>query len=295
MNVPIAPHPGARATWTVGSAFTWASDRLASAGIETATLDARILLDRIAGTGQGTILAWRDRPLTPEQQDRFSDWIARRAGREPVARILGEKEFWSLPFLLGPDTLVPRPDSEILVETALGILSDRLAPASVLDLGTGSGCLLLAVLSERPGANGLGIDVSAGAVAIAEAKARRLGLADRARFRVGDWGSGVEQAFDIVLCNPPYIPSADIAGLEAEVARHDPQRALDGGTDGLMAIRAAGAAAARLLKPQGALVMEIGWDQEIAAAACLVELGLALEPVVTDLGGQPRCLIARRR
>ena len=279
--------------WTVGFAFTWASNKLVAADIETAALDARILLDWVAGDGGGAILAWRERRLTETRRQHFLSAVARRAQREPVARILGEKEFWSLSFQLSEETLVPRPDSELLVETALGLLDDHSAPTKVLDLGTGSGCLLLAVLSERFQARGLGIDISAGAVAMAATNAERLGLIDRAHFQVGNWGDELMPGFDLILCNPPYIPSGRIATLDAEVAVYDPRRALDGGLDGLAAVRIAAAAATRLLSRGGNLVMEIGSDQEVSATNCLRLMGLSTCPALHDLAGQPRCLVGR--
>lgn len=293
MTVSVESTGGANKEWTVGTAFTWACATLENQGIETATLDSRVLLDSVAGNGGGTILAWREQILTATQRLQFQAVIERRTRREPVARILGEKEFWSLPFQISPDTLIPRPDSEILVETAVRILHGRKLGGNVLDLGTGSGCLLLAVLSECPQAKGLGIDISPGAVAMATSNAQRLGLAGQANFQVGDWDRGLDAGFDAIVCNPPYIPTRKIATLDADVAAFDPVCALDGGVDGLAAIRIVGAAAVRLLSPGGTLIMEIGADQEASAAACLATAGLRTSPALRDLAGHPRCLVGQ--
>lgn len=278
---------------TVGASFAWAVERLAAAGLDNARLDARVLLEAAMGRTGGAVLAWRDMPLSTAQWRRFADDIGRRLAREPVARIVGAKEFWGLTFAVDRHTLIPRPDSETLVEAALDAFPDRNAEARVLDLGTGSGCLLLAILSERPHFTGVGLDIAAGAAAIARHNAERLGLADRAGFAVADWGAPLLGHFHLILSNPPYIPDDEIAMLDQEVAAFEPRLALAGGKDGLGALARMAASAASLLAKDGLLIVEIGATQAEAAGRCLARCGLAVTDVRRDLGGRDRCLLAR--
>ena len=215
-----------------------AEARLRAAGVDTPELDARLLAEHALGLTREQLLMNPDAPVAPEAAARLHALVERRAAREPVSRILGERAFWTLELALNPDTLDPRPDTETIVEAALDALPGRDAPLRILDLGTGTGCILLALLAERPNATGLGIDLSPQAVAAAAANAAPNGLAERARFQTGNWGDGLAERFDLVVSNPPYIPSGDIASLDPEVREHDPLRALDGGTDGLDAYRA---------------------------------------------------------
>jgi release factor glutamine methyltransferase len=278
---------------TAGTAIAEAAKQLAAAGIEEARREARLLLAEATGWEASSIVAHPERNLDAGQASRLAELLRRRAAREPLSRILGWREFWSLRFTLGPDTLDPRPDSETLIEAALA-LADRNRALSVLDLGTGSGCLLLAVLNEVPNARGLGIDLSQGAIAIAEANARSLGLAGRARFRAGDWGADLPERFDLILCNPPYIPAGDIAGLAPEVARFDPLLALAGGPDGLDAYRRLSDELPRLLLPGASAIVEIGAGQALAATAILAAGGLVPQGSRADLAGTVRCLILQR-
>jgi release factor glutamine methyltransferase len=278
---------------TAGTAIDEAAKRLAAAGIEEARREARLLLAEATGWEASLIIAHPERDLDEGQANRLAELLRRRAAREPLSRILGWREFWSLRFALGPDTLDPRPDSETLIEAAMS-LADRNRALSILDLGTGSGCLLLAFLNEVPNTQGLGIDLSEGAIAMAETNARSLGLAGRARFRQGDWGSGLRERFDLVLCNPPYIPAGDIAALEPEVARFDPRLALAGGPDGLDAYRRLSDELPRLLLPGAFAIVEIGAGQATAVSAILAAGGLTLQGSRADLAGTPRCLILQR-
>jgi len=205
-----------------------------------------------------------------------------------MSSILGRREFWSLDFVVTPDTLAPRPDSETLIEAVLAALPDRSAPLSLVDFGTGTGCLLLTLLSELPNAEGIGIDISRPALAIAGGNAKRLGLADRCRFLCSDWSAALEGRFDLIISNPPYIPSGDIAGLEPEVARFEPLSALDGGADGLDAYRALAAQIPPLLKPGGIGAFEVGAGQAPQVAALLAEAGLTPRGIHRDLGGIER-------
>jgi release factor glutamine methyltransferase len=281
---------------TLAEAVAAAAARLGAAGVEAARRDASLLACRLLGSGPELLLAQGDRELTPDEARRIEAAVARRVAREPVSRILGGREFWSLPFGLNAATLDPRADSETLVEAVLAELGDRTAPLRVLDLGTGSGCLLLALLSELPQASGCGIDISAEAVAQATANAGRLGLSGRARFVTHSWGQGLafDGAWDLVVSNPPYIASGEIAGLEPEVAGFDPAAALDGGADGLDAYRALIPASAAVLRSGGLLALEIGYGQVAAVEGLVRGAGLAPLRRAVDLAGIERCLLARK-
>ncbi len=215
--------------------------------------------------------------------------------REPLSRILGTREFWGLEFSLSADAFDPRPETETVVEAVLALMSDRNRPYRLLDLGTGSGCLLLALLSELPAATGIGVDIAPGAVASARANAAALGLAGRARFAVGDWGGAVGGNFDVIVANPPYVATAAIAALPREVKDYDPLRALDGGADGIEPYRIIAADLPRLLCPGGIFAAEIGAGQHAEVAAILEARGLAIEVVAADLAGIARCVVARWR
>ncbi|MHA1536210.1 MAG: peptide chain release factor N(5)-glutamine methyltransferase [Alphaproteobacteria bacterium] len=255
---------------------------LEAAGIANPRLDARLLLAACLGE-EGSECG--------KSRARLAPMLARRIAGEPVSRILGSREFWSLDFELSPATLDPRPDSETLIEAALARIAEPDKPLRIADLGTGTGCLLLALLSELPEASGVGVDIDAGAARVAAGNAKRLGLAGRASFVVGDWGAGLAPEFDCVLSNPPYIPSADIAGLAPEV-RCDPPAALDGGRDGLDGIRGAARGAARLLKSGGLALIEIGAGQEQPAAEIVGRAGLRFVTMDKDLAGHPRVVVA---
>jgi release factor glutamine methyltransferase len=230
--------------------------------------------------------------MSEAEEKTLAAFEARRLGGEPVSRILGQREFWGLPFRVTPDTLDPRADSETLIETALGLLGDRKSPA-ILDLGTGTGCLLIALLHERADARGLGVDLSQAALDVARANAEANGVAGRASFRHGAWAEGIAERFDLVISNPPYIPGADISELEIEVREHDPRLALDGGADGLDAYRAIAASLHGLLAPSGHAVIELGQGQERAVRAIFESVGLDVPSVVSDLASVPRALVAR--
>jgi release factor glutamine methyltransferase len=209
------------------------------------------------------------------------------------SRLLGAAEVWGLPFRLSPGTLVPRPDTETLVAAALALVPDRAAPVRILDLGTGSGCILVALLHELPAATGLGIDRHLSAAAAARNNARANGVADRALFALSDWDEAVEGRFDLVVSNPPYIPRADIAGLDPEVAHHDPGAALDGGPDGLDSLKVVLRAAARLLAPGGHALAEFGHDQADAVSALAREAGLNPVEILRDMAGHRRAVVMR--
>ncbi len=269
-----------------------ATRRLAAGGIAEARLDARVLLCDAAALTVERLLSQPERALEPEAAARLERHLARRIAREPLAQILGRREFWSLPFAVTPATLVPRPESEILIEAALSLVPDRRQPLRILDLGTGTGCLLLALLSELPDSTGLGVDASLAAARIARQNAAALGLRGRAKFLVGDWGhSFADASFDLILANPPYVPEGEIDGLEPEIARYEPRQALSGGADGLACYRALAPGLARLLSPGGQALLEVGRGQIDRVATLLAEAGLGEAGRRWDLAGIPRCLI----
>ncbi len=279
---------------TRGELLRGTVERLRMAKLETPELDARVLVKEALRLSDAELIAAQDRPASPEGITTIESMISRRIAGEPVARILGHKEFWGLRFDLGVDTLVPRPETETLVDAALAAFG-RGGPAHVLDLGTGTGCLLLAVLSEFPEARGLGVDLARRAVEIAEANSVRLGLAGRAQFKVSNWDAKVDGAFDLILSNPPYIPEREIAKLPLEVRLHDPALALNGGKDGLGAYRSLADVAVRRLAPKGVLIAELGAGQEVAVAAIMAGSGLIVDrPARPDLAGIPRALVVRR-
>jgi release factor glutamine methyltransferase len=256
---------------------------LKRSGIADFTYEARILIEDLAGGGN---------ELDAAAAARLANALARRLAGEPLWRILGAREFWGLSFALSAGTLEPRPDSETLIEAALTHLAARRhEPLRVLDLGTGTGCLLIATLREFPRATGLGIDLSPDAVATATGNAARNGVAERVAFRQGDWTDGVEEHFDLILSNPPYIASDEVVGLDRNVREHDPHLALDGGPDGLVAYRALAAALPGHLKPGGHAILEIGAGQEAAVVALMAQAGLRHLHSRRDLGGHIRALV----
>lgn len=265
---------------------------LAGGGIETPELDARVLAAEAFGVGPAEILVGAAEAPS-SGLSALEGFIARRLSGEPVARILGRREFWGLDFALTPDTLAPRPDTETVVETALSFVADRSATLRVLDLGTGTGCILLALLSELPGAFGVGVDLAPGAAFAARANAQRLGFGSRAAFVVGGWAAALDGTFDLVVSNPPYIESGVIASLDREVRLHDPALALDGGADGLDPYREIFAELPRLLAPGGVAVLEHGAGQCDAVAAIAHGRWLEVATVATDLSGQRRALALR--
>ena len=266
--------------------------RLAAADAETPELDARLLLEAITGLSAAELAA-SDRGLNASEAKRLEAIVARREAREPMSQILGRKAFWSHEFIITPDVLTPRSDSETLIEAVLAeIASD--SEVRILDLGMGSGCLLLTLLAERPGLTGIGVDASEAALAVAQKNAEVLGVADRADLRLGQWDAGLEGRFDVIISNPPYIASGEIETLEPEVRDFEPRLALDGGADGLGAYRALAPVIAARLRPGGVFAVEIGWGQgasvrEIFAAQANLKPGI----LARDLGGIERILMGR--
>lgn len=285
--------PGLRAGVSLGEALRRMSEAFRLAGIEEAQADARILLGQVLHLERAQLIAQDERILEPREINALSALAARRLKREPIARILGRKEFWSLPLAITRDVLVPRPETETVVELALDVIGTlKLEKLHLLDIGTGSGALLLALLSELPNAVGAATDLSTAALQVARANAERLGLADRSTFVVCDVAAGVAGRFDLIVSNPPYIARGDITTLAPEVCEYDPLLALDGGPDGLSAYRAIAAEAPHLLAPGGQLIVELGAGQEPSVRRLFTNAGLNVGNARNDLAGIPRALAA---
>jgi len=278
---------------TIGSVLDAAAAALAVAGVDEPRRQARRLLAAAIELSAAELFAHPETALTAAQEARVAQMLSRMIAREPLSRNIGKREFWGLEFVLSADTLDPRPESESVVETVLARLPDRTLAYRFLDLGNGTGCLLLALLSEFPRAIGVGIDVAAGAARAARQNARRLGLGERAHFAVGDWAAAIAGRFDAVVANPPYIATPAIPGLMPEVRDYDPHRALDGGADGLAAYRRIAADVPRLLLPGGLFAAEIGAGQADCVAVILARNGLAVDGFAADLAGIIRCVVAR--
>lgn len=272
--------------------------RFKAGRVDSPELDARILVGAVLGLDLTGVIAAAERLLTSDESARLEDFARRRLVGEPVARLLGAREFWGLPLQLSAATLVPRPDTETAVELALEML--RAVPHSgraqrIADLGTGSGAILLALLSELPDACGIGTDISEAALRAARTNAICLGLDRRAAFVVCSYAAALSGTFDLIVSNPPYIRSAEIAGLGSEVRDHDPRVALDGGTDGLDAYRALIPQSAALLAQHGVLVVEVGHDQSADIAGLMTAAGLTLDrPPKADLAGIQRAVAGRK-
>jgi release factor glutamine methyltransferase len=278
---------------TIEAARRALTARLSAARIESAALDARLLLGAVLDLDLTGMIASADRPLAAADAALIEGYAARRIDGEPIARILGTKEFWGLPFKLSQATLTPRPDTETVVELALEFAASAPAPR-ILDIGTGSGAILLALLSECPGATGVGADISPAALVAARRNARDFGLSSRAAFVACDYAAALSGGFDLIVSNPPYVRSADIPKLDPEVRDHDPHAALDGGRDGLDAYRALIPQAARLLKPGGALVVEAGLGQACDIEGLMTAAGLQTAGSRADLAGVLRAIPARK-
>lgn len=278
-----------------GDALAKLREALQRAGLDTPALEARILVTQALAIDPVALVTGPEAVVEAAGGARLAEFAARRLAREPVARILGEREFWGLPFGLSPATLVPRPDTETVVRAALAWAAQRSAALRILDLGTGTGCLLVALLYERPDASGLGVDLAPDALRMARRNAERNGVASRAAFVASDWGAAIEGRFDLIVSNPPYVASGDIAGLAPEVRAHDPSLALDGGKDGLSAYRTIFSEASRLLALGGTLVVEFGMGQEEGLRAAARAGGLAVASVEADLEGRPRAALLRAR
>jgi release factor glutamine methyltransferase len=266
-------------------------------GIETAQRDARLLMLDASGIVHADLIKAPREAIGSEAAKRLSSHVEKRLTRVPVARILGEWEFWSLPFTLVAETLVPRPDSETVVAAALIALKEKRHASDglrILDLGTGSGCLLISLLHELPGATGVGVDIALGAVETARLNAERNKVGDRAEFHHTNWAEGITGPFDLIVSNPPYIADPIIDTLEVEVRVYDPRLALSGGRDGLDAYRAIAEAIPTLLAPGGVVALEIGSDQAETVPKVFSALNYVLEGPFADFGARPRAIVLRR-
>jgi release factor glutamine methyltransferase len=273
---------------TLLQAWQTAKGRLEAVGLTGPVIDARLLVEAAADATRADIVADPHRALTPEQEAIFEDYVSRRTQREPVSHILGRKGFWKIMLSVNPHVLTPRPDTEVIVDMALKSFPEQMA-FQVLDLGVGSGAILLSILAERPAAKGLGIDVSEEALAVARENAANLGLANQVALLRGDWTSGLGDAtFDLVVSNPPYIASDVIQELEPEVRDHEPRLALDGGADGLDAYRILAPEILRVLKPGGMFAVEIGYDQKAAVEALFKAAGASGVRTELDLANRDR-------
>jgi release factor glutamine methyltransferase len=280
---------------TLVQAWTAAKKRLEAAGLAGPVIDARLLLEAAADATRTDIVTDPHRALTPEQEAALDDYLDRRERREPVSHILGRKGFWKILLQVTPDVLTPRPDTETVVDTVLRDFPEH-APWRVLDLGVGSGAILLAILAERPAARGLGVDVSEAALAVARDNAAHLGLAARMALLRGDWAEGLaDESFELVVANPPYIASEVIETLEPEVRDHEPRLALDGGPDGLDAYRRLAPEVLRVLKPGGRFAVEIGYDQRDDVEALFRAAGAAGVVTVKDLSDRDRVVAGSRK
>ncbi len=268
--------------------------RLSEAGVEAPRRDARVLLADTLNSDLGYLIGHDEECLPDPSWDSYLQRIERRAQREPVSRIVGRREFWGRDFRIGPEALDPRPDSEVLIEAVLARIPDIERPLRILDLGTGSGCLLISLLVERPCATGIGVDRSFAAARLAAGNAARLGVAQRSLFCISDWLQALGGQFDLIIANPPYVRSADIAGLAPEVANYEPTMALDGGQDGLESYRAIVPALRHYLAGDGLAVLEVGVGQAPAVQALLGEAGFSSFDCQRDLAGRRRCLLAGR-
>jgi release factor glutamine methyltransferase len=291
---------GAAAPLTIDSARRTLAARFAAAGLDSPELDARMLMGAALQLDLTGLVTQGARSLTADDAARLDELAQRRLAGEPVARILGAKEFWGLPFRLSTETLVPRPDTETVVEAALDHLrtaSGIEQPLRIADLGTGSGAILLALLSELPHTIGIGTDISIDSLRTARDNAVTLRLGGRSAFVACSYASALSGPFDLVVSNPPYIPRDDIASLAIEVRRHDPIRALDGGPDGLDAYRALIPQAAALLRPGGAVVVEVGRGQAGDVEALMTRAGLSadLTMIRADLAGISRVVLGRKK
>ena len=274
----------------IRDALRRAAARFAAAGIDTPALDARLLLMHVSGLPREALVAEPEAVLPPEVMARYEALVSARASRQPVAQLTGMREFWGMEFTVTPDVLTPRPETETLVEAVLRRVPDREAPMRILDLGTGTGCLLLSLLSELPGARGLGVDASPAALAVAKANAEALRLSARSHFRLSEWCKEVVGTFEIIVANPPYIPSNAIGALMPEVAAYEPRMSLDGGMDGLACYRNIAAELPFHASKGAWIVLEVGEGQHEAVADIFMQAGFRLKAVEPDLSGVMRCV-----
>ena len=293
----VSPAVDAAVPLTIDDVMRRARHRLQAGGIETAQLDARVLVGHVLGMGHGALIAQGQQSVASSESTAIDRAIARRLAHEPVALITGRKEFWGLIFHVNAATLVPRPDSETLVEAVLDHAGSRASSPGlrILDLGTGTGCLLLSLLHELPQATGVGCDIEKGAVRLAERNAQSLGLSERCEFKISNWADSVNESFDIIICNPPYIRRTDILDLQPDVCRFEPKSALDGGEQGLDAYHELRSHIARCAKKGAFVALEVGQGQAESVRKLLFsEPNLKFLGFRTDLAGIQRCVVGQK-
>ena len=283
------------ATPTLVQAWTAARDRLREAQVDSPVIDARLLVEAAVGVTRTELITDPYRPLSDEQVATLDGYVERRSRREPVSHILGRKGFWKIMVQVNAHVLTPRPETEVIVDHALRSFTEG-ERFSVLDLGVGSGAILLAILTERPAARGLGVDLSEDALAVARENAANLGLAGRTALLRGDWTFGLaDDDFELVVANPPYIRTEELAGLDPEVRDHEPRLALDGGEDGLRDYRRLAPEILRVLKPGGLFLVEIGADQGADVSRLFHEAGAQGVGVLKDLCDKERVVTGRKK
>ncbi len=276
-------------------ALRWAILKLQQERIESASLDGRILLEYVLGVSREQLLFSLELPITTEQYNRLGILVEKRAQRQPIAQLIGKREFWGMNFVVSENTLDPRPDSETLIEYVLERIKNRADVFRILDLGTGTGCLLLALLSELPAANGVGVDYCDDALLVAKENSMALGFAGRSQFMRSDWCEQLEGKFDIILANPPYIPTKVIPTLDPEVSEFEPMLALDGGEDGFSCYRKIMKALPNVLAKNGFAAFELGMGQQRELTSLAVENGLEVVGIRNDLSGIARCIILQHK
>ena len=271
-----------------------AKQKLKNSGMEAPFLDAELLLAKVLGKSREFITCWPKHEISDQEQVLFDDFIKRRSRFEPVAKIIGTKEFWSREFIVNSHTLDPRPDSEALIDVVLALFPDKNAEFRVLDLGTGTGCLLLTILAEYPKSQGVGVDIVQSTLDIAILNAKKIGLANRSNFILNDWTKSVEGKFDLIISNPPYIKKSDIETLALEVSIYEPRIALDGGDDGLGCYRCLAPQMMDLLNKCGYAVFEFGKWQHNDVRAIFECAGMRFVSFGNDLSNEPRCVVFSR-
>ena len=291
MNLATILHPQTITSEALRAAVL----RLQEARIESASLDARLLLEHVLGYTREQLLLAMDDTMPAGKEAQYRALVEKRARRQPIAQLIGRREFWGMNFVVSEHTLDPRPDSESVIEAVLERIKNRANQLKILDLGTGTGCLLLSLLSELPAANGTGVDICERALGVAKENALALGLAPRVSFVRSDWCERLEGEFDIILANPHYIEREVIPTLDPEVSQFEPKGALDGGADGLDCYRAIIKALPKVLAKDGLAAFEIGMGQERSLAAIAEENGLMVSGVKQDLGGIIRCVVIQHQ
>lgn len=282
---------------TVGEAFKYMARELFHAGIDLANLEARLLVSKVVKISPETIILFPEKTISTLELKELQNKLVRRCAHEPMAYLMEEREFWSLNFFVCPEVLIPRPESETIIEAVINCIPRRDVLCRILDFGTGSGCLLLALLSEYRRALGLGIDISRHSIAIAKKNSEMNGFRNRANFHFGDWAvksKTFKGPFEIIVSNPPYIPSSQVSKLDPGIFNYEPLGSLDGGADGLVPYRKILATGLALLAKNGIIVLEVGVDQADKVVDIAIRLGYKLVEIRNDLASIPRVVTFKR-